>query len=212
MARKLVHWPRGVDAQPVPPRPQAPRRLPAVAAADLALRRPRRGREDARRLPQAAARGHQGHGRRRPVARRARGALPRRRVARLPLRRGPGGALRQRRLLRVPVAHRDLRQRAARGDGVGHPGGVGSRARPGRPGRGGRQRRHRRSAHARLPARGALLAREGARQHPRRARCARATKSSARTWCRCGRRPASASRRPADAGLDAGLADAAAAL
>ena len=46
----------------------------AAAGADLALRRPRRRREEPRGLPEAAARGHQGRGRRRPVARGARSA------------------------------------------------------------------------------------------------------------------------------------------
>ena len=67
-----------------------------------------------------------------PSRERAAAALSRRRVARLSLRRRPGRALRQRRLLRVSVAHRDLRQRAAGGDGVGPAGRVGARARSGR--------------------------------------------------------------------------------
>ena len=105
-----------------------------VAAADLALRRARGGREEPGGLPGAAAAGHQGGGGRRSFARGTAAPLPRRRLARLALRRRPVRALRQRRLLRVSVAHRDLRQRAARGDGVGPAGGVGA---------GARSRRHR---------------------------------------------------------------------
>ena len=60
-------------------------------------------------------------------------AASRRRLARLSLRRRSVGALRQRRLLRLPVAHRDLRQRDARGDGLRPAGRIGARAGSRRP-------------------------------------------------------------------------------
>ena len=51
---RLVHWPRGVDTERLPSRAPARRGL-RPAAADLALRRARRGREEPRGLPDAAA-------------------------------------------------------------------------------------------------------------------------------------------------------------
>ena len=164
VARRLVHWPRGVDVGVLQSRAPPRRGLPA-AAADLAVRRARRGREEPGGFPVAAAARHQGGGGRRAVARGAAAAISRRRVARLSLRRRPGGALRQRRLLRVPVAHRDVRQRAARGDGVGAAGRVGARPRACRHRPGRRQRRDRRRPAGGVHARGALLARQRAREH-----------------------------------------------
>ena len=66
----LAYWSRGVDTELFAP---APREAPAEPAADLPLRRPRRGREEHRGVSAARSAGNEMGRRRRPGARRARG-------------------------------------------------------------------------------------------------------------------------------------------
>ena len=99
--RKLMRWPRGVDADLFRPRSGSD---PRPAAAGLPHRRPARGREEHRGLPGARPAGHQGRGRRRAGARRAGARFPDGDLPRRQARRGAGRRLRRRRRVRVSRA------------------------------------------------------------------------------------------------------------
>ena len=188
VGRRLVHWPRGVDADAFHPAPPAGRRLP-VPGPDLALRR---AAWRSRRAWRTSC------GCRCPAPRswwataRPRGACSAAtptRLARLALRRGAGRALRERGLLRLPVAHGDVRQRPPGSAGLRPAGRLGARARARRSDRRRRQRRAGRDLLDACLPRAALLAR-GRAGLRRSATAGRpATHASAPTSCRsCGGR------------------------
>ena len=114
--KNLVPWSRGVDITAFKPRRSG--RAPSDRAADLALCRPRRDREEHRGLPRARPARHQVGGRRRPAARRAQAPLSRTPTSSARSAPRSWRALCPGRLLRLPQPHRHVRPGHARGAGL----------------------------------------------------------------------------------------------
>ena len=158
VGRRLVHWPRGVDARAFHPskrREDVYAVLPGPIWLYVGRVAVEKTLEEFLCLPLPGTKVVVGDGPSRPELQRR---FPDGSVAGLSVRRRSGGALRQRRLLCLSLADRNVRQCDPGGPGIGVAGGVRAGARSRRPGSGRREWRHSRAALAGLFACAGLLA------------------------------------------------------